>query len=166
MFKKDYALAPPEAFNDLNSERLNDFKSIITNFALNTTSKPSGIHEPSSDLWPWFQPLFSAHGLGKIPGSKHKCLKILWAIIFCISLTIFFIQCVELVKDYRKWPVTMSMRVVNQQNSGMHFKILRSRSFRVYDLPSRDRTPILGERSACFRRLLEIFPTQSRKLTN
>ena len=50
MFKKDYALAPPEAFNDLNSERLNDFKGIITNFALNTTSKSSvrpglsGIH--------------------------------------------------------------------------------------------------------------------------
>ena len=41
MFKKDYALAPPEAFNDLNSERLNDFKGIITNFAINTTSKSS-----------------------------------------------------------------------------------------------------------------------------
>ena len=67
--------------------------------------------------------IFLAHGLGKIPGSKHKCLKILWALIFCISLTIFFIQCVELIKDYRKWPVTMSMRVVNQQNSGMHFEI-------------------------------------------
>ena len=49
--------------------------------------------------------------------------------IFCISLTIFFIQCVELVKDYRTWPVTMSMRVVNQQNSGMHFKL----TLRSYD---------------------------------
>jgi len=39
MFKKDYALEPPEAFDDLNSERLNDFKGIVTNFALNTTSK-------------------------------------------------------------------------------------------------------------------------------
>ena len=47
MFKKDYALAPPEAFNDLNSERLNDFKGIITNFALNTTSK-SSIRDPRS----------------------------------------------------------------------------------------------------------------------
>ena len=46
MFKKDYALAPPEAFNDLNSERLNDFKGIITNFALNTTSK-----SPVRDSW-------------------------------------------------------------------------------------------------------------------
>ena len=47
MFKKDYALAPPEAFNDLNSERLNDFKGIITNFALNTTSK-SVVRDPRS----------------------------------------------------------------------------------------------------------------------
>ena len=52
MFKKDYALAPPEAFNDLNSERLNDFKSIITNFALNTTSKFPGIREPGSEPGP------------------------------------------------------------------------------------------------------------------
>ena len=57
MFKKDYALAPPEAFNDLNSERLNDFKGIITNFALNTTSK-SAVRDPR---WKFGQILEMSH---------------------------------------------------------------------------------------------------------
>lgn len=59
----------------------------------------------------------SAHGLGKISGSKNKILRSTWALIFLVSLTIFFWQASMLILDYLDYPVNLTMKVVNHRNS-------------------------------------------------
>ena len=61
-----------------------------------------------------------AHGLGKISGTNSRILRVLWSFIFLVSFAIFCYQTYMLVDDYLTWPVTMSMSVVNQQNSGRY----------------------------------------------
>ena len=41
----------------------------------------------------------SAHGLSKISGSKNRILRSTWALIFLVSLTIFFWQASMLILD-------------------------------------------------------------------
>ncbi|CBY11541.1 unnamed protein product [Oikopleura dioica] len=59
----------------------------------------------------------SAHGLGKISGSKNKILRSTWALIFLVSLAIFFWQTSMLILDYLEYPVNLTMKVVNHRNS-------------------------------------------------
>ena len=86
---------------------------------------------------------FLAHGLGKISGTSSRCLRVIWSLIFLASFSIFCYQVAGLaffenyfyltncqplyetymlIVDYLTWPVTMSMSVVNQQNSGFIFE--------------------------------------------
>ena len=62
-----------------------------------------------------------AHGLGKISGTNSRILRVVWSFIFLASFAIFCYQTYMLVVDYLTWPVTMSMSVVNQPNSGKPF---------------------------------------------
>ena len=70
----------------------------------------------ANDLTSDFCDNTTAHGLNRVNGAKNWWGKLTWGLLFSVFTMTFIYQAGTLLIEYHQWPVTMKIRVVNQQN--------------------------------------------------